>query len=387
MSGSNSVNVVPDHLPRQGEDKGTGEVEEQGTTDMTTQTHMQTHTHTHTLGDAVTPTVSLSINVARFDVPFMMQTIPHMVRSCNFPFAQRTLVLDLSVRRAQRRYQGIDDAALNADLLRCCRQLIADGVMDSMVEIDFSDASRRRINTAHFGRDIGHTHNFRGAPILGYLAGIDAATSDYFLHFDSDMLVHQAPGHSWISDGIALLGSAPDVFCVSPLPGPPALDGSLRAGPGTEQVFNQPVRYTRDPRGFYGFGWFSSRKFLMDMRRYREILPLKPRVRSLKHAVSAPLRRASPVVGWEVMISDRIYELGLLRAELDSAQAWTLHTPDHGAAFIANLPEVIALVEQGWYPPTQAGDYDLRLDDWLAHIHAGSGTDAGATAAASAVVG
>lgn len=365
---------------------------EQGTTDMTTDTDTDTDTDTNpdmtTHDAAATPSVSLSINVARFDVPFMLQTIPHMVRSCNFPFAQRTLVLDLSVRRAQRRYQGIDDAALNADLLRCCRQLIADGVMDSMVEIDFSDASRRRINTTHFGRDIGHTHNFRGAPILGYLAGIDAATSDYFLHFDSDMLVHQAQGHSWINDGIALLRSASDVFCVSPLPGPPAPDGSLRAGPGTEQVFNQPVRYTRDPRGFYGFGWFSSRKFLMDMRRYREILPLQPRVRSWKHAVSAPLRRASPVVGWEVMVSDRIYELGLLRAELDSAQAWTLHTPDHGAAFIANLPEVIALVEQGWYPPTQAGDYDLRLDDWLAHIQAEStGTSATTTTAPSVVTG
>lgn len=316
------------------------------------------------------PSVTLSINVARFDVPFIMQTIPHMVRSCNFPFAERMLVLDLSVRRSQRRYAGLDDAARNADLLRCCRQLIADGVMDSMVEVDFSDASRRRINTRHFGRDIGHTHNFRGAPILGYLAGIEAAHSDYFLHFDSDMLLYQAPGHSWIHDGINLLRSAEDVFCVSPLPGPPAPDGSLRAGPGTEKVFNQPVRYTRDPRGFYGFGWFSSRKFLMDMRRFNDILPISPRVRSLKHAVSAPLRRASPIVGWEVMISDRIHELGLLRAELDSPHAWTLHTPDHGADFIANLPQLINLVEQGWYPPTQAGDYDLHLAEWLQHIRA-----------------
>ncbi|MBE9126915.1 MULTISPECIES: hypothetical protein [unclassified Coleofasciculus] len=61
------------------------------------------------------------------------------------------------------------------------------------------------------------------------------------LHFDSDMLLHQQPGYSWIEEGIQLLQQHSDVMAVRPLTGPPTQDS----------ILHQRVPYERDPQGFY----------------------------------------------------------------------------------------------------------------------------------------
>jgi hypothetical protein len=71
------------------------------------------------------------------------------------------------------------------------------------------------------------------------------------------------------------------------------------------------------------------------------------------------------------MVTAALKERGLLRADLASAVPWTLHTPDHGPRFIAALPDVIRRVEAGDFPASQAGDYDLNLDLWLAERRPG----------------
>jgi hypothetical protein len=65
------------------------------------------------------------------------------------------------------------------------------------------------------------------------------------------------------------------------------------------------------------------------------------------------------------MVSQRLSETGFMRADLASGEAWTLHTPDHGNAFLEALPRIIKYVEMGWHPSVQAGDFDLQLDAWL----------------------
>jgi hypothetical protein len=68
----------------------------------------------------------------------------------------------------------------------------------------------------------------RGVPLFGWIAGLEAAQTDFVVHFDSDLLLHQAPGHSWIDAGMALIQEDPLAMFVSPLPGPPASDGSVK---------------------------------------------------------------------------------------------------------------------------------------------------------------
>jgi hypothetical protein len=67
---------------------------------------------------------------------------------------------------------------------------------------------------------------------------------------------------------------------------------------------------------------------------------------------------------WEVMVGYRLPETGMVRADLSSPQAWTLHPEDRGERFEAALPALIARIEAGNFPPGQGGHYDLLLDIW-----------------------
>ena len=156
------------------------------------------------------PTCSLSIMVARTDIPFMMHTIPHLVRTCNFPFKQRMLAVDtapLTGDKVNRPGTGTME-----QLRAYCDQLLSSGVVDTVVDFNYSDDYRQKVYRQHFGSDIKPTHNYKGYPILGTIFGIKELTeSDYMLHFDSDMLLHQDPNYSWIEEAIKLLQKYPEV--------------------------------------------------------------------------------------------------------------------------------------------------------------------------------
>lgn len=310
------------------------------------------------------PSCSLSILVARTDIPFMMHTIPHQVRSCNFPFTQRVLVMDtapLSGEKVNR--PGIGTLE---QLQEYCHELIAMGVADKLIEIDYSPEYRDRIYRKHFGARVRQTHNYKGYPILGSIFAIEAVEDDYLLRFDSDMLLHQDPGYNWIEEGIKLLQNNPDVVAVRPLTGPPSEDGSLQ----------QRKPYERDPQGFYRFKFFSSRAYLIDRKRFDQLLPLsilwRPYNTQWMNQLPVPLQtQLSYVTGkgaldsWEIMVSNRLEETNYIRATLDSPKAWTVHPVDRGPVFFEALPKIIEKVEAGWYPPEQAGYYDLQLKYWL----------------------
>lgn len=68
---------------------------------------------------------------------------------------------------------------------------------------------------------------------------------------------------------------------------------------------------------------------------------------------------------WEHMVTQRMMEESLFRADLASVEAWALHPVDHGPKFVAALPRIIERVEAGWYPREQAGYHDLRLGLWM----------------------
>ena len=296
---------------------------------------------------------TLSILVARTDVPFMMQTIPHLVRKCQFDISERVLVIDTAP--LSDNYRSRPGIGTMEELRLCCQQLLERKVVDKLLDIDYSEQYRKQVYKKHFGHDIKTTHDFRGYPILGSVFAIESSQTDYIVHFDSDMLLYQQAEHNWIQDGIDLMQQNPDIMFVSPLSGPPSGDGSLR---------QKGVDYQRHSSGHYSFTDFTSRKFLVNRKRLEEILPLQPLWISWKRRYLSYFTGKSAMWSWEVMISNRLKATDYVRVDLDSPQAWTLHTPDHGAKFIQSLPTVIDRVEKGDYPPVQAGDYDLQLGAW-----------------------
>lgn len=310
------------------------------------------------------PSCSVSILVARTDLPFMMHTIPHIFRGCNFNFTDRLLALDtapLSGDKVNR--PGIGTMS---ELRACCDRLIESSVVDRVMDIDYSEQYRDRVYRKHFGSPIRQTHNYKGYPILGTIFSIEEPKSDYLVHFDSDMLLYSEPGYSWVEEGIKLLQKHPDVMAVRPLTGPPTEDGKLY----------QRVPYDRDPDGFYRFKFFSSRVYLIDCKRFEKLLPLPVLWRSYKTKILNQLpvgvkttlnywRGKGKLDSWEVMVSKRLEETEYVRVVPESPKAWTVHPIDRGPEFIQALPQIIDKVEAGWYPPEQAGYYDLKLKYWL----------------------
>jgi hypothetical protein len=299
-------------------------------------------------------TCTLSIFVSRPDVRFMMHTIPHLVRMCNYPFFERVLVIDTAPPAP--RYLSNPHLGTMDQLRDCCAQLVADGMVDRLADINYSEAFRRQAYQKHFRGSIRETHNYRGYPILGMMFAIEDARSDYFLHFDSDMLLYQAQGYNWIANALSMIQSHPDLLLLAPRPGPPSVDGRLE---------QRGVEYRHDPRGVFRFKRVTSRRFLIDRRRFESMLPLKPLYTSWKQKIRTLLTGHGTLQSWENMVTYRMAQTNFVRADLDSPHAWALHTPNHGAAFLEALPSIIEKVESGWYPPEQAGDYDLRLEHWL----------------------
>lgn len=294
-----------------------------------------------------------------------MHTIPHLVKACNFLFVERVLVVDTAPLSGDK--VGRPGIGTMAQLRGYCNELLDRGIVDRIIDIDYSKAYQKRVYKKHFGTTlIKPTHNYKGYPILGTIFSLEEMKGDYVVHFDSDMMLHQAADYCWISESIELLKKRPEVMTVRPLAGPPAKDGSLH--------LQNPLE--SDPDGFHAFKTFGSRVYLLDRKRFDEMLPfevlwwsyrkkplitLPPAIQTLLNSIAG----TGALGSWEKMFSKKLAKTSYVRANLSSRQAWTLHPKDRGDQFIQALPKIIAKVEAGWYPTEQAGYYDMHLKPWL----------------------
>lgn len=322
------------------------------------------------------PPVSLWTLVARTDVPYMLDTIPHQIKACNYPFVERVLAMDTAPLTGDKltRY----NTGSQEELDQACQQLIDQGWIDRVEKINYDPALVRQIYTKYFGAQQAaqmqdHTHNWKGSTVYASLYCIEQAQSNYYLHFDADMMLYQKPEFDWISEAIKLQNQVPEIATVRPRCGPPRSDNT---------AFH-PNPFVVDPRGFWGHKFFSMRTYFVERDRFAELSPIPLRwhhpplvsrylpgpLQSLGRKVENKLRRGiGPVKGaiasFEPMTSERLQNTKYVRADLDATDAWTIHPPKHTPEFIAALPRLIELIEQGKFPPDQAGYYDLKLDAW-----------------------
>ncbi|MDJ0649847.1 MAG: hypothetical protein QNJ60_14225 [Xenococcaceae cyanobacterium MO_188.B19] len=311
----------------------------------------------------VTPSCSLWIMVARTDVAFMMHTIPHLVRMSNFPFEEKVLAVDtapLSGEKVNRPGVGTME-----ELRNCTQVLLQRGVIDRIVDINYDPEFHRRVFRKHFGSYIRYTHNYKGYPILGSIFKIEDCRSEYMIHFDSDMLLHQQPDYSWIQEGIELMNKHETIMSIRPLTGPPASDETMK----------QYYPYTKNSDGFYEFKFFGSRVYMINCQSFAKFLPIPAIWRSYRNKwlnhLPLPIKTAlnnltkkGALDSWEIMVSRKLEQTNYIRATLCNPCAWTLHPKDRSAQFIQSLPQIIERIEQGDYPAEQAGHYDLIPHLW-----------------------
>ena len=306
----------------------------------------------------------------------MLETIPHQIRACNYPFVERVLAMDTAPLTGVKRFRY--DTGSQKDLEEACQSLIDSGVMDRIEKINYHPDLIEQVYTKYFGRQqalkmLDHTHNWKGSTVYASLYCIEQGQSEYYLHFDADMLLYQKPGYDWIEKAIALTESVPEIAAIRPRCGPPH----------PENKAFHPNPYSIDPRGFFAHKFFSMRAYLVNRSRFAELSPiplswkhqplrsrylpqaLQPlagKVENKLKGTNSPIKGA--IASFEPMTSDRLKATKYIRADLSSTEAWTIHPAQHSAEFIAALPRLIECIEQGSYPTEQAGHYDLVLDAW-----------------------
>ncbi|MBD2416514.1 glycosyltransferase family 2 protein [Anabaena cylindrica FACHB-243] len=264
------------------------------------------------------------------------------------------LVIDTASMK--RRYRKNFPIPSIDDLKTIAQKLVDQGFIDSIVMVDYSSNVKEPILRKHLGDQISwETHDFRDAPIYAYLFAYEIAKSDYFLHFDADMLLYQSEEYNWIEAGINCLKNNPDVLTVTPLPGPPDIALNLK---------QQQVQYTLDPRGFFAFKEFTARRYLLDRQKFNSVLPLPLSYISWKRKLISKFTRHSALERWEGMVTNKLLTSIYIRSDLASSKAWTLHALEHNHKFLELLPTIITRIESGEYPLEQAGHYDLLLNLW-----------------------
>jgi hypothetical protein len=284
------------------------------------------------------------------DGKFVESTLQHLLRMCSFPFREKMVVADDLPRRSRLRDQT-DSISHFSELLK---RLQREGTISRVIPL--SSVASDHLAAKYFGSASSAARDHRGVPLFGWIAGIAAAQTDFVVHFDSDILLHQAPGHSWIDAGMALMEEDPLAMFVSPLPGPPAGDNMLR---------DQAARPALDVHGNFRFKTFSSRRFLVSKRRFERILPTRLRYTSAKRKLLMQLGFGNVLLPWESCVSSTLEKSEYYRVHLRSPKAWALHCPDHSDVWLRSLPAVISRVEEGGYPAEQGGRYDLMLSAWI----------------------
>jgi hypothetical protein len=283
----------------------------------------------------------------------------------NFPFAEKVLAVDTAPLSGEKVYRP--GLGTMEDLRKCAQKLLEDGVVDRVVDFNYDPKYKARLYTKYFGSNLTPTHNYKGYPILGSIFKIEECRSDYMLHFDSDMMLYQAPGYSWIKEAIQLMENNPRIMFARPLSGPPTANGE----------FFECETATRNSQGFYEFKYFGSRLYLVNCQRINQLLPLPiiwrddyktPILDKLPEGIKTAINiwtGKGKLDSWEIMVSEKIRQTDFLRVNLTNPQAWTLHPKDRSPAFLENLPSIIARIEQGDFPPAQAGFYDLISELWF----------------------
>jgi len=288
------------------------------------------------------PPVGLMIKATVMDTPFLDIMVRHMISQARYPFAERTIVVDRPpaftgkyLTRPRASQDGLDQVL---------EQLLADGVVDHVREVDITPTSVQQVTERYFSKE-AHcvpTHAATGGPIYATLFGLESLSTDYVLQMDADILFH-AGAVSWVAQALKCMARDPRLWLMMTHPGPPAGLPGKSLGP------RNACRATWDDElQIWRFRNAMTRYFLCDRRKLRHRLRLISRSRGC-----APL---------EQCISNALQRHSAFRGNLGDLQSWHLHVWHHGDPFLLWAPLLTRAIEAGHFPTFQRGDYDLRLD-------------------------
>lgn len=303
--------------------------------------------------------VTLQINLSGGDAAYAAWTVPALldahrhaaerlliVDTCK---PQRTRIVDPAVRFAEPGYnQRVEKVLALAEGWR------AAGKVDRVVVLRPDDPLFPKLRQRYLRSWVKETHDYGGCALLSYLAAFELCRTRHLLHYDADMLLHQAPGYSWADAAVDALNASPNVIAATPRPAPPDAADAPSA--------HERLDHHTHPAGWLNM-WFSTRCYLFDLERLQPQLPLL-QGRIYWESLAAKLRGQGYPRSPEIMLFRRLSAAGLWRLALRDERAWLLHPVKKDAAFVAALPRLQAAIAAGRCPDGQRGQQDLNLDQW-----------------------
>lgn len=305
--------------------------------------------------------LTLQINLSPGDSAYAALTVPRLL-AAHPDVAERLLIVDLCkpqrtrIVEPERRFPEPAYSNRAAQVEQLAHGWLEAGLIDRVVVLEPGDPLFAQLSRTYLRPWISETHDYGGCALMSYLAAFDLARTRWLIHYDADMLLHQAPDFDWVQAARSALAVGPSIVAAIPRPSPPTRDG-LDA-PSRNEVL--PME--RHPAGWLS-GWFSTRCFLLDLSRLRSHLPLV-QGRALVESFAARLLRRGYPRSPEILLYRRFGAAGLRRLTLSDRRAWLLHPTTKNSAFVSALPRLLGEVAAGRCPDRQQGQQDLLLDSW-----------------------
>lgn len=227
-----------------------------------------------------------------------------------------------------------------------------------LVQIDYSDKTRRVVGQKFFSTPFIPPKDFRGGPFYTYFYGLYTSTHPYVFHLDSDMFFGGG-SQTWVSEAVKLMEDNQQVLFCSPLPGPPKSGGELVGQPGA-------VKFAHGSTAF-AFSNMSTRLFMVNKQRLeRHKMPLlQPPFRSVLKAwvEGNPAYDLPENIMSHLMQSQRMLRVDFLGSR---PGMWSIHPPYRTENFYNSLPELLQRIVNNDVPADQLGFYDMTdtMCDW-----------------------
>lgn len=304
--------------------------------------------------------ITLQINLSGGDAAYAEWTVPVLLEAHRHAAErllivdtckpQRTRIVDPAQRFAEPAFTGrVEKVLALAEGWR------AAGRVDRVVVLRPDDPLFPQLRQRYLRPWVKETHDYGGCALLSYLAAFELCRTRYLLHYDADMLLHQANGFRWAEAAVAALATSPDVIAATSLPAPPLSGADAPSA-------HERLTLRSHPAGWLNT-WFSTRCYLFDLERLRPQLPLL-QGRVYWESVIARLRGQGYPRSPEIMLFRRLGAAGFWRLALRDERAWLLHPVKKDAAFVAALPRLQVAIAAGRCPDAQRGRQDLNLDYW-----------------------
>jgi hypothetical protein len=311
--------------------------------------------------------ITLQINLSPGDIHYADLTVPALIEA-HRANVQETLVIVDCCRPQKTRILDPDRSFPELEFNRRVEKistiseaLKAKGYIDRLVFIRSGDPLLTLISKKYLANLIKETetHDFRGAGLMAYLAGLELSKTRYVLHYDADMLLYQELGYDWATEAIDTMNQFPHVLAIVPRTSPPFT--VTHDHPDAPSLYEG--RTCKVVKGGWINDWFNTQCFLMDQEKLSHYLPLIQGKTFLQYLVFKYIQRTLPKSP-EMMLIRQVGGNGGRRLVMNSKRAWLLHPTSKPNRYIELLPSILKAINQGCIPTGQEGNPNVQLTAW-----------------------